>query len=164
MADGGNTSPYDEAMQMMNTESNARKQVATSLASVQSQLNHLSQSIMTNSSMPTAPLATTSAQIIDGVPATASQSPMMCAGPPGFLVQGTPPGMQVLPNSGFVRSQPQLTAHQMNVLAQINMLNDHLQSLKKDFFESGRKFNGIYDTLDNIWGELNEQKQYYSTK
>ena len=150
----GNISPYDGAMQMVRDESNARKHIEVSLATVQSQIDQLTQSVMTHNTLPTASLTSSTSSTLGnvGVPATPSQTPMMLAG------AGLPPGLQLF--NGFAPPQPQYSVQQMHILGQINTLNEYVQTLKKEFDESGRKLNGIYDTIDNIWGELNEQKQY----
>ena len=58
--------------------------------------------------------------------------------------------------SGFVQSP----LPNFNFLPQIHTLNEQLQALQQKFNKSGETIDELYDQVNYLKGELNEQKQY----
>ena len=146
-------SSYDGVMERINAESCARKSVESGMVSIQSQINHLSQALMTNAtiSTPTMSTATSINNTGPGYPAHPPANPMMF----------TAPRMPIFTTNHLQSpASPQPTVQQLNILAQINMLNCQLQSLRQEFYNSGNNLNEMYEEIEKIRNDLNDQKQY----
>ena len=144
-----NGSPYEGVLERLNAESKARMNVENEMATIQSQINHLGEALMTTATTFSAPMTSTSTSMNFSVQSPSPANPMMFSAPrmPVFNNQFQPPTLQP-------------TVQQLNFLAQINMLNCQLQSLRQEFLNSGRNITDLYDEIGKLKNEMNEQKQY----
>ena len=134
----------DNVLGRLDAERDVRINVQNGMETIQSQINQLSAALMTNANMHAQTTATTSVY-----------SASLPTRPPADQSIVLPPGIPVFPNQ-----MPQFPMQHNNLLNQINLLNVHMQKLREDFQGSQENLNDLYNEVDQVKWELNNQKQY----